>query len=244
MVSALYGPFTITPANTKIGENDRLALVRSLAKIMIDVASPDFTYSGSRFFNLADRGFLIDQGEVQEPADIQLWNEPIDAYNATANRITYTPERNNQDSEPAYFIMKGVFKGVEGYYCVYPKAEDGTFIDFKRNTNYKIRLVVKNYGTKTPEQAFQAPVNGDDVEVEVTAESAFDLLVDRRGHYLATSNSEVHIWAKPAYCAVAFSGDPIAYTYVLAELSTEKVEKMKYSKVTILRFFLRVVFPD
>lgn len=225
MVSAIYGPFTINLENTKIGENDRFSLVRSLAKIMIDIDSPDFVYNGSRFFNLADKGFLVDQGEVREPAAVQYWDEPEAAYNGATNKITYTPERKNDTSDPAYFIMKGVYKGVEGYYCVYPRTEDGNYVDFKRNTNYKIRLNVKNYGTKTPEQAFQAPVNGDDVEVEVTAESAFDLLLDRRGHYFATSNSEVQIWAKPAYHAVAFSGSLETYTYVLAELSTEKVER-------------------
>lgn len=236
--------FDIKP-NNHIGKSERIKLVRAMAKLTLNISGDgNFNYIGNKIHQIEKQGYLFAQGlnDYTGPTSTtSRYNET--EYNK--KKVTYTPERMNTGKDQktpldtrTYVLIEGTYNGVKSFYRVdfgsRNSSEEMEYKDFKRNTNYLLNVNIVNYGFATEEEAIDAPVNSDIIEVSIVESSAYELLVDESGHYLGVSNSVVMIYGKSQYMSNGFTGEKQDYSYVFTTITNEKTSGWNENDIEII----------
>lgn len=236
--------FNIKPNNHIGKSDDRVKLVRAMAKITLNIdGNGSFKYVGNKIHQIEKQGYLFaqDDNNLTSPTTSTRYNET--EYNK--RKVTYSPERKNTGKDQktpldtrTYVLIEGTYNGVKSFYRVdfgsRNSSEEMEYVDFKRNTNYWLKVNIVNYGFATEEEAIAAPVNSDIIEVSIVESSAYELLVDESGHYLGVSNSAVAIFGKSQYMSDGFEGVPQDYSYVFTTITNEKTSGWNENDIEII----------
>lgn len=224
----MHGVYELTDginATTTIGTMETpVELIRATAKVTVTYSGKggDFALIGANVGNAPVNGFVFPDvngsaGVAAIPVanygmggDIEQMLSGInpEVSNATFPLYLYESPKDNE----TFVIVKGSYKGTEGYYRINLLTEDKTEqLPVLRNYYYRITITrAMRPGYSTAQEAIDNPAeNGLQATIEVSDPYSHEIISDGK-HFLGVTNSE--LWIYDSYVMNEFHVNSMTYS--------------------------------
>lgn len=169
----LWGKAAIKDILTKPASSHTINLVRANAKVSATSSASGFTLSGIAVYGTATDGSVAPAGLNADSSTPNVKNGETYTYSsglksASSEINVFETPKDNAENPKARIIIRGTYKGVDGYYPVAFRTRSGsgnsdiansyqyTPIDVLRNHHYKVTVTaVRAEGYRTLEEAYK-----------------------------------------------------------------------------------------